>query len=388
MHRRWRPTLGLAHRLLGLAVSLWLMLLGTTGALLVFKEDWLRLVQPGATGPPPSGEMLTPTGLAQRAAAAEAAFGAEQIRSMVLAGSAIALDQVYLRDHAGGGYLDPRTGAILAHWAEGERLVDVLFDLHHTLLLGEGGKTAVGVVGLLGVTLVLTGLVLAWPMLRRLRGRVWPRTTTRSGLIAVHRELGVFVALPLLVLMLTGTAVVFPSAARILLSGTPAPAVTLAPGAVAPPAASSIAWEAVFSIALQCFPEASFRVVVWPPTRGGSTSVRLRQPVEWHPNGRTVVRVTAAGSLFDTHDAVAASRADRLVYTAYPIHAAKVGGLPYRLLVAVAGLALALLSAYGAIGYARYLLCGGPPPNTRIRTGNQSPRTREAESSAPAGDRA
>ncbi|WP_408871572.1 hypothetical protein, partial [Craurococcus roseus] len=53
LRSRWRPALGLAHRLLGLIASLWLMLLGATGGVLAFKEDWLRLAQPGAAGPPP-----------------------------------------------------------------------------------------------------------------------------------------------------------------------------------------------------------------------------------------------------------------------------------------------------------------------------------------------
>jgi uncharacterized iron-regulated membrane protein len=369
--RRWRPALALAHRLLGLVVSLWLLLLGTTGALLAFKEDWLRLVQPGAAGPPLSGEVLSAPGLARRAAAAEAAFGVERVRSVVLAGPSIALDQVYLRDHAGGGYLDPTTGAVVARWAEGQRIVDVLFDLHHRLLLGEAGKKAVGVVGLLGAALVLSGLVLSWPALRRLRGTMWPRTATRSALLVAHRELGLVAALPLLVLLLTGAAVVFPVTARILLGGAPAPAAPTSK-ATAPSAAPGIAWEAVFATTLERFPEASPRVVAWPQAPGGPATVRLRQQAEWHPNGRTAVRVTAAGTLLNAHDAVVAPLADRLVYTAYPVHAAKVGGLPYRSLVALAGVALALLSAYGAIGYTRHLLRGGPPPSAQVRASIQA----------------
>lgn len=375
--RRWRPVLGRTHRLFGLVLSLWLLLIGATGALLAFKEDWLRLTQPGAAGPPPRPEALTPAGLARRAAAAEAAFGAGRVRALVLAGPAIALDQVYLRDHAGGGYLDPGTGAVVARWAAGERAVDVLFELHHALLLGEAGKTAVGIIGLLGAALVLSGLVLSWPALRRLRGAVWPRAATRPALLVAHRELGLLAALPLLVLMLTGAAVVFPVTARFLLGGgmPAAPAMAEAAAAPAPAAAAAggIAWQAVFAAALARFPEAAPRVVAWPPAPGGPVVVRLRQPAEWHPNGRTTIHMTAAGGLVGVRDAVAAPLGDRLVDSAYPVHAGKVGGLPYRLLLALAGLALALLSAYGALCCAGHLLRRGGAPPARARAGLRRP---------------
>lgn len=348
--------LRVAHRLVGLTVSLWLLLLGATGALLAFKDDWLRLAQPIIAGPLPSRQASTPSGLAQRVRAAEVAFGVDRIRSMVLAGSSNAADQVYLRDHAGGGYLDPETGAVVARWGGAERFVDVLFDLHHTLLLGDAGKKAVGIVGLMGAMLVLSGLVLAWPMLRRLRGWVWPRSTTRSGLVVAHRELGLIAALPLLVVMLTGAAVIFPATARVLLGGDSGLSISARPATSS--GSSDTAWQSVFSAALARFPEASPRVIIWPKPPDTTVAVRLRQPTEWHPNGRTTVLATAAGTVIEARDAAAAPLPDRLVNAAYPVHAAKVGGLLYKSLVSLTGLALALLSSYSTIAYARHLFGG------------------------------
>lgn len=349
--------LRLVHRLVGLTVSLWLLLLGATGALLVFKDDWLHLTQPVTAGPSPDAQAATPSGLARRARAAEFAFGADRIWALVLAGPSIALDQVYLRDHAGGGYLDPQTGAVVARWDGAERVVDVLFDLHHALMLGDAGKKAVGIVGLLGAMLVLSGLVLAWPTLRRLHGSVWPKSTTRSGLVVAHRELGLIAALPLLGIMLTGAAVIFPATARVLLGGDSKLSIAARTPATSS-GSSDTAWQAVFSAALARFPEATPRAITWPKAPDTAIAVRLRQPIEWHPNGRTTVLATAAGYVVDTRDAAAAPLPDRLVNAAYPVHAGKVGGLLYRSLVALAGLALALLSSYSAIAYARHLFGG------------------------------
>jgi uncharacterized iron-regulated membrane protein len=343
-----------AHRLVGLAVSLWLLLLGATGALLAFKDDWLSLAQPAIAGPPPSGQAQSPAGLARRAKAAETAFGTDRVWALVLAGSPIALDQVYLRDQAGVGYLDPETGAVVARWAGNERFVDLLFELHRALLLGDAGKKAVGFLGLAGMALVLSGPVLAWPTFRRWRGAVWPRDMTRSALVVAHRQLGLLAALPLLVMTSSGLALVFPVTTKGLLralSGLPAPT----PIAQTMVASSDIAWEAVFTAARARFPAASLRVAVWPNAPGTAVAVWLRQSTEWHPNGRTIFYATAAGDLADVRDAAAAPPADRLVNAAYAVHAGKVGGLPYRSLVALTGLALALLSSYGAVAYGRHL---------------------------------
>jgi uncharacterized iron-regulated membrane protein len=347
--------LGLAHRLTGFTVALWLLLLGATGSLLALQEDWLPLMQPAIAGPPPGSEAQSPAALARRVQAAEAGFGKDRVWALVLAGPSNALDQIYLRDQAGGGFLDPRSGAVIARWAGNERFVDVLFELHRSLLLGQGAKKAVGIVGLVGLAMVLSGLVLAWPAIRRWRGAVWPRSTARSALVVAHRELGLLVALPLLVTMTTGVAVVFPATTKALLrsvSGLPAPSASISKPVYA---SAEIDWPAVFATALGRFPDASPRVVVWPPAPGSPLAVWLRQSAEWHPNGRTTVHATAAGAVIETHDAVAVPVVDRLVNEAYAVHAGKIGGPIYRSVLALTGLCLALLASYGALAYARRL---------------------------------
>jgi len=347
--------LGLAHRLTGFAVSLWLLLLGATGSLLALQEDWLPLVQPAITGPLPGAGDESAAGLARRVRAAEAGFGKDRVWALVLAGPSNALDQIYLRDQTGGGFLDPHSGAVIARWRGNERFVDVLFELHRSLLLGQGAKKAVGIVGLAGLVLVLSGLVLAWPAIRRWRGAAWPRSATRAAMVVAHRELGLIVALPLLVTMTTGVAVVFPATTKALLravSGLPAPSASISKPV---DAAADIAWQAVFTAALERFPDASPRVVILPAAPGSPIAVWLRQPAEWHPNGRTTVDATADGTVIQTRDAVAVPLTDRLVSEAYAVHAAKVGGPIYRFALALTGLALALLASYGAIAYARRL---------------------------------
>jgi uncharacterized iron-regulated membrane protein len=54
----------------------------------------------------------------------------------------------------------------------------------------------------------------------------------------------------------------------------------------------------------------------------------------------------ADGHLLAASDALALPRATQIYNRAYPLHAAKVGGLAYRLLMTCSGLALAMLGSF------------------------------------------
>ena len=67
---------------------------------------------------------------------------------------------------------------------------------------------------------------------------------------------------------------------------------------------------------------------------------------EWLPNGRTMFWFDPAdGRLVASRDAQALPLGLRIANAEYPIHAAKVGGLPYRLVMTASGLTLALLGS-------------------------------------------
>jgi uncharacterized iron-regulated membrane protein len=72
----------------------------------------------------------------------------------------------------------------------------------------------------------------------------------------------------------------------------------------------------------------------------------MKRAGEWLPNGRSTIFFDAAdGRLLAANDALAMPKAAQVFNGAYPLHAAKVGGLAYRLLMTCSGLALALLGS-------------------------------------------
>ncbi|WP_426052037.1 hypothetical protein [Brevundimonas sp. SL161] len=76
---------------------------------------------------------------------------------------------------------------------------------------------------------------------------------------------------------------------------------------------------------------------------------RLRQPGEWHPNGRTTATIGPATSqVVATSDAHALPTGIRAYNAFYPLHASSVGGWLYDWMTALSGLAMAGLGGVGA----------------------------------------
>ncbi|HEY8571068.1 PepSY-associated TM helix domain-containing protein [Phenylobacterium sp.] len=334
------------HAWAGLALCLLLVPLALSGASLVFKPQWIRATVPGAA----EAVTVTPAGAAAAVAAAKAEFA--DVRSVVFASPEVGLHQVNTAD--GGGYIAP-DGAVVQRWGKNERVVDWLFDLHHHLLAGETGVKVAGIAGLFALTMILTGLVLWLPSWRSFAWTLSPRRGGRAGWLAAHRDLGVIAAPIAVVITLTGSAVALNQWTPKVMGFTPAK----------PPAAGAgeTDWAGALAAAQAQFPEATLRMAVMPAKAGRAAVVRLRQPGEWHTNGRTVVHVDPkTGRILQAEDAMAHPLQQRAYNAFWPIHASKVGGLAWKLLTFLTGLSLAALAVYGAESYRRKLF---PPRRAR-----------------------
>ncbi|WP_339747605.1 PepSY-associated TM helix domain-containing protein [uncultured Maricaulis sp.] len=340
------------HAWAGAVLSLLLAILGLSGALLVFEDDYLR-----ASFPPARIEVpADPATLGQIAERAEATFGAGAILSIRFADTGFGLTEVRLKS-GGGAYLDG-AGELVVPWAGNGRPEVWLFDLHHHLLVGETGEIVTGIAGLAAVLLTITGLIALWPA-RRMQGlRIWPRTPQRRELLASHRNLGLMAAVPLLWFAISGAGMVFSEQTRAVLSvlnGPQTSAATTAPATLAA-GPGDLDWTTALTQAQAQFPQARIRFAVWPRGSRSEASVRLRQPGEWHPNGRSSVSFDPASQrLLAVSDARTAPRSDQVYNGFYPLHAARIGtGLAARLydmLTALTGLALFALGALGCYAF-------------------------------------
>lgn len=329
------------HRWTGGLIGLVLVVLGLSGTILLHRDAWI---------------MLPHAGDAQIADNAAVAGALEQIMadpasrpvSVLFASDSFGLNRLTFAD-GGGAYAD-QAGARVASWkGEWERPELFLFDLHHHLLAGETGEIVTGIAGLCGLFFVITGTILWWRTRRTFRFRLLPARLSRPAILRHHRDIGIIVAPLLLLTIYTGTTMIFRPVTALAL-GPSAPATiasALKPPDIAPaPLAEQPDWRGIVRAARQRFPDAEIRTISLPRKPGGPISMRMKQPEEWLPNGRTTLWFAPdTGRLVEARNALLLPSAAQWFNMAYPLHAAKVGGLPYRLVLTLVGLALTLLGS-------------------------------------------
>lgn len=366
---RWRPALALLHRWAGLFIGSVLILLGVTGAVLVFRPELTALSYPEQAGRAALVESEWP----ERVAAIQARYGTD-LRSIKTPRPHLDVWELWLTDGR-RAVLDGRDVSVLDEWSGAERPLEFLFELHADLLAGEVGHLVVGAVGIAGTLMLVTGAVLWWPRRRSFRaGLLRPKANRRGPWLSAHWTAGI-VLLPLgLIPLVTGAAIVFHAEAKALLI-----AATLEPPRQPPPVVASgpvdrVDWAAALRTARAAFPQADMVFISPPRGEGQPVSFRLRQPGEWHPNGRSTVQVEpGTGALLQAVDANLLSRGERLANSMYPIHAASIGGLAFALVTAVTGLGLAWLSAAGIWAWVRGRRGAAKVPAGAPREGANSP---------------
>lgn len=333
--------LTLFHRWVGGLVGLLLAVIGLSGTILLFEERWITLPHAGdpldfsVSATADMLETLTSPGM-------------PEFSRVTLASEDFGLHLAIFAN--GGGAYVSQGGEVVERWAsDGARPELWLFDLHHYLFVKPGGEYVTGALGLAGLFFVISGVILWWRTRKTFVLRVWPKRMTRSAIVRHHRDLGVVTAPMLLLSLVTGTLMIFPAMAQLFL-----PAPVAQPG---PPGREAVAnatadpdWHAILSGASSRYPDAAVRRVQWQP--GEPVFVRLRQPEEWTPNGRTYAYFAPDGRLLATR-APFAEPGSRFMEKLYPLHAGKVGGLAWKLALAVGGLALTVLGLLATFSFWR-----------------------------------
>jgi uncharacterized iron-regulated membrane protein len=333
--------LDLLHRWSGGFIGLLLALLGLSGAILVHKDAWVNL-------PHASDSQLTDTATLSAAVSRIMQDPETRPDRITFASENFGLHRLGLKDEA-GAYTD-QSGRIVTQWdSHWDRAELWLFQFHHYLFAGETGEIVIGVVGIGGLLFVISGVILWWRTRKTFEFRIIPKRLSRPSILRHHRDLGI-VAVPLLAMSLfTGTAMIFPSISALIL-GPSAPSTIAA--AFKPPApieaklADQHDWPAMMEAARSAFPDADFRILALPRKDNGFITLRMKQPEEWLPNGRTTLYFAAdTGRLVEVRNALAHPVAARDYSMLYPLHAGKVGGLPYRIVTTLSGIVLTLLGS-------------------------------------------
>jgi uncharacterized iron-regulated membrane protein len=340
------------HRWTGGFIGLLLAALGLTGTLLLYEDAWLRATVPHADEP------LVEDVAASAAIERLLAEGSPQLTSIIFPTDSLGLFRLSFEGGA-GAYAD-QAGTIVVRWTSTwERLELWLFDFHHHLFMGETGTRVAGILALIGLGFVVTGLLLWWRTRRAFAFRLLPARLSRPHIMRHHRDIGAVTAPLLSIALLTGAMLTLRPVADLLLSLLSPPgtiAESLAPPQVkGGPMAAQFDWRTTLQTVRSTYPEAELRTISIPRREGQLVRIRVRHFDEWMPNGRTVFWFDPAdGRLLETRDARALPLATRMFNLLYPIHASTVGGILYKAAVTAAGLSLMLLGTLAVFGFWRF----------------------------------
>lgn len=246
----------------------------------------------------------------------------------------------------------PRTAAELGRRSDQHTLVNLLFELHSTLLMGDTGKATLAIASIAYLFLLITGLVLWWPARwRHAWGVKWQAGTTRA-LFDVHRVGGSLLGLLIAVSVVSGAYMVWRplSVAVTALSGKPVlvpPRLSLAPasGLTATRAAPLDRHVLNARAAMRAGRATLVQVSAQP---GLPVRVRWKLPDDPHPVGMSSVWLHPV-----TAQVLAVQHLDQLdpgmraFAVMYPLHIGALGGPLHTLATAILGLALTGLGVSG-----------------------------------------
>ena len=196
------------HRWIGLALGLFLIVQGLTGAALVFRDEIERVIHPGLI------VAERPVRLPVQAlvdAFHEAHPKAELTRAEFpdRADQAVQLRWT-MKKTRGVTAIDPYTAHIVGDAPANAWPMEWIFNVHENLHSGPVGQTLIGLLGFGLLFMTVTGLIYWWPGAGRLRQgfRVKLDGSTDLRWRTLHRAVGAGVALLLLVSATTGVMMV------------------------------------------------------------------------------------------------------------------------------------------------------------------------------------
>ena len=348
------------HLYLGLTLGMVFALLGITGSVLVFYPEIDRALNPELRPSAPGAPAVSVQAVVDKVRALYPdREGGWRIEMPLNENTPVTIRYANASEREGRSFspllitLDPLTLEPTSRRVWGDYLVTFIYDLHYTLLFDKPGKIAVGIIGLIMLMSLLSGLWLWWPSKSRWRAALAPKV--REGVVRRTYDLhvlgGVYGALLLMVLVLTGAGLALPEQTRSLVAGTftlrPLPEVV----SDAAPEAALIQLDDAVAIALERFPQSQLRWVDVPGRDGGLLAIRVYQPDE---PGRRFPKTklwldSTTGEILGVWDPAENASGNTVLDWLHPLHNGEAFGLAGRWLAFVAGLLPLLLFATGII---------------------------------------
>lgn len=349
------------HWYLGFTLGSVFALLGVTGSLLAFYPEIDRALNPALHPSAPMSQLESIQAVVdQLRTLYPERDGGWRIELPLHADTPITARYAQAAERAGRSFsplmvtLDPVTLVRTSDRIWGDYLVTWIYDLHYTLLFDATGKVIVGIIGLVMLLSLLSGLWLWWPSMMRWRGALRPvlREGSVRRIYDMHVLGGAYGAVLMVVLALTGAGLALPEQTRSVVESvfSMKPTAEVHRYAVIDEAATIDLDEAV-AIARDRFPQAELRWIDVPGLGEGPIGVRLYQPAEpgrRFPKTRVWID-PASGEILAVRDPAQNAPGNTVLDWLHPLHNGEALGLAGRWLAFVSGFLPLLLFVTGFI---------------------------------------
>ena len=337
------------HLWVGLVAAVLLLLIGGSGALLVFETQIDQGLNPKLARVTPSGTVLS---LNELKASLERQYPGYRVLELGISENNDTAYEAYLQPASGDGIdvaVDQYSGKALGVWDD-NRFARKLHGFHTHLLAGKAGSAIVAWGAIFLLFLSLSGLILWW------RSKIFGFSLQSSGpkfQYDLHSTIGIVSSLFLLAFSLTGIVVHWEDAAGRWAKGVshmPADPPRPHPGKPAP-GVTPLEPTQLLSLAQAAVPGARATTVGLSDDAASPALVILKYPEDHTPAGRTRIFFDAySGKILSLTNSRAAPAA--VVYVTRlnrEIHTGDIGGWPTRILAATFSLSLPLLALTGPL---------------------------------------
>jgi uncharacterized iron-regulated membrane protein len=331
------------HRWVALIFALPLFLQAVTGAVLMFRHDIVRAVDPHAVRASPAAQAAP---LDTAIASVAAAYPSARTARIDYPRTATGVLLFTLRTPDGERQfigVDPGTGSVTGELGSLAYALEKLRDLHEHWLSGDAGRIGTGLTGCALLGLALSGVLMWWSGWTRWRMaiRLPLHGAPKQLLYFWHRSLGAMAAVFLLLSATTGALLALGPWLRSDMPGGAPPAPVTARDA-----------QDRLAIAQQLFPSFAVRDVRFDLANGTIARVLLHDAA-W-PGPPRQVWFAADGTVRKLLDPRRYTPYAALDSWLFPLHAGQFGGVALRLVLLFSGLVAATLAATGtALWYLR-----------------------------------
>lgn len=333
------------HRWIGLVCALLVVVMGATGAALVFENDIDRALNPATSYVTPG---VQPLPLARLLALANAAQPGDPVAAIHLAD---APDQSYelsaRRRHS--IFINQYTGNILGTRDREHSLARIVHLVHTRLDAGSAGEhvNALATVGLLALS--ISGLVLWWPRktLRVRTGGSWKRTT-----LDLHHVIGFCSSAVIFVITLSAAMIAFEGLTDpLVLRLNAAPEVdTGRLKSIPEPGLTPVLPDEALATARAILPGAAVTNVGLPSGPSGIYRLLMKFPEDRTPAGRSRVYIDQyTGSVLAVESTRTAQLGRRILNLKRSLHTGDIFGAPTRAIYFIVALAIVVQAMTGIL---------------------------------------